>query len=229
MKRWNERAFLLFLAMVLFVSLPGCSAVKASADEYNELLALVQSLQSTASNFQAVTDTQYARVQAETQNVKAYYEEVAQGGEAWAGQFRTQAEALTDLQKNYRDTNGNPVDPTQLNLSALQSQGALPDELGKDFTLYATAITQAPPPAPEAEVTLTLSNTIDEAMTAVELAGFDWNDAVQSYNTRRAQIKDKIVARVSAYFGFELPAAFPYYASGRPCEPVEDPPPTSEP
>jgi hypothetical protein len=60
-------------------------------------------------------------------------------------------------------------------------------------------------------------------MNTIQLAGTDWNDAVKAYNTRRSQIKGEIVARVSEYFGFELPVTFPYYAGGNAGAPVQNP------
>ena len=63
----------------------------------------------------------------------------------------------------------------------------------------------------------------DEAMKTIQLGGTDWNDAVKAYNTRRAQIKGEIVARVSAYFGFDLPVTFPFYQGGNAGQPVQNP------
>ena len=60
-------------------------------------------------------------------------------------------------------------------------------------------------------------------MNTIQLGGTDWNDAVKAYNTRRAQIKGEIVARVSAYFGFDLPVTFPYYQGGNAGQPVQNP------
>ncbi len=217
------KIFQSLLALALLAALPGCGLISSGTTEYNELVALVQGVQSAASNFQLVTDTQYAKIQAKTQVTKDYYEAVGVSGEVWTGHFRSQAEALTELLKNYRDANGQPIDPTKLNLSALQQQGALPDGLGQGFTLYVNAITQAPPPVPDAQVTLALGDTVDEAMNTIQLAGTDWNDAVKAYNTRRAQIKGEIVARVSQYFGFELPVTFPYYQGGNAGQPVRNP------
>jgi hypothetical protein len=189
-------------------------------------------VQAAASNFQLVTDTQYGKIQAKTQITKDYYDAVSNSGEVWTGNFRSEAEALTELLKNYRDENGQPLDPTKLNLDALQNKGALPNGLGQGFTLYVNAITQAPPPVPDPQVTLALGDTIDEGMNTIQLAGTDWNDAVKAYNTRRAQIPGEIVARVSQYFGFDLPVAFPYYQGATPGAPVQNPlatPPTATP
>lgn len=215
----------LFTLAIIISLLPlsGCGLLSSAADEYNELVALVQGVQASAANFQLVTDTQYAKIQAKTQITQDYYNAVNASGEVWTGNFRSQADALTELLKNYRDENGQPLDPTQLNLADLQGKGALPDSLGQGFTLYVNAITQAPPPVPDAEVTLALGDTIDEAMNTIQLAGTDWNDAVRAYNTRRAQIKGEVIARVSAYFGFELPVTFPYYQGGNAGQPVQNP------
>jgi hypothetical protein len=213
---------ILFLGVV-FVSLNGCGVVSAGANDYNDLVALVQGVQSSASNFQLVVDTQYAKIQAKTQITKDYYNAVNSSGEVWTGNFRSEADAMTNLLNNYRDANGQPLDPTKLNLNELQSKGALPNGLGQGFTLYVNAITQAPPPVPDAQVTLALGDTIDESMNTIQLAGTDWNDAVQAYNTRRAQISGEIVSQVSAYFGFPLPVTYPYYQGGNAGQPVQNP------
>jgi hypothetical protein len=219
----------IFIAIAVTVGLSGCGVVNSGTTEYNELIALVQNVQAAASNFQLVTDTQYAKIQAKTQITKDYYDAVSNSGEVWTGNFRDEQEALTEMLKNYRDENGQPLDPTKLNLNDLNNKGALPNGLGQGFTLYVNAVTQAPPPVPNAEVTLALGDTIDEGMNTIQLAGTDWNDAVKAYNTRRAQIKGEIVARVSAYFGFDLPVTFPYYQGANAGQPVQNPLATSKP
>jgi hypothetical protein len=229
MKLSIKRIIPIFTMVVLAAGLTGCGVVKSGTTEYNELVALVQGVQSAAANFQLVIDTQYAKIQAKTQITSDYYDAVSTSGEVWTGNFRSQADALTDLLKNYRDENGQPLDPTKLNLNDLQGKGALPDGLGQGFTLYVNAITQAPPPVPDAAVTLALGDTVDEGMNTIQLAGTDWNDAVKAYNTRRAQIKGEIVARVSAYFGFELPVTFPYYQGANAGQPVQNPLATPKP
>jgi hypothetical protein len=219
----------IFMTLAFLIGLTGCGVVQSGATEYDELVALVQGVQSAAANFQLVTDTQYAKIQAKTQITSDYYNAVNTSGEVWTGNFRSEADALTSLLNNYRDENGQPVDLTKLNLNDLQGKGALPDGLGQGFTLYVNAVTQAPPPVPDATVTLALGDTIDEGMNTIQLAGTDWNDAVKAYNTRRAQIKGEIVARVSAYFGFDLPVTFPYYQGANAGKPVQNPLATQKP
>ena len=232
MKLHNHRAISIFAALVILIQLTGCNLLRSGANEYNDLVALVQGVQSAASNFQLVTDTQYAKIQARTQITKDYYDAVSNSGEVWTGNFRSEQELLNELLRNYRDENGQPLDPTELNLDALQEKGALPDGLGEGFTLFVNAVVQAPPPVPDPQVTLALGDTIDEGMNTIQLAGTDWNDAVRAYNTRRSQIPGEVVARVSEYFGFELPVAFPYYQGASPGAPVQNPiatPPTPTP
>lgn len=223
MKYHKHRAISMFAALVILVQLTGCNLLRSGTNEYNDLVALVQGVQSAASNFQLVTDTQYAKIQARTQITKDYYDAVSNSGEVWTGNFRSEQELLNELLRNYRDENGQPLDPTQLNLDALQDQGALPDGLGEGFTLFVNAVVQAPPPVPDPQVTLALGDTIDEGMNTIQLAGTDWNDAVRAYNTRRSQIPGEVVARVSEYFGFDLPVAFPYYQGANPGGPVQNP------
>ena len=227
MKQYIKHAISIFAAFVTIVTLTSCNLIQSGANEYNDLIALVQGVQASASNFQLVTDTQYAKIQARTQITKDYYDAVSNSGEVWTGNFRSEQELLNELLRNYRDENGQPLDPTQLNLADLQNKGALPNGLGEGFTLFVNAVVQAPPPVPAPEITLALGDTIDEGMNTIQLAGTDWNDAVQAYNTRRAQIPGEVVARVSEYFGFELPVAFPYYQGANPGAPVQNPLETS--
>lgn len=227
MKYFIRQALPIFVVIALGLS--SCGVIKTGTNEYDDLVALVQNVQAAASNFQLVTDTQYAKIQAKTQITKDYYDAVAQSGEVWTGNFRDEQEALTELLKNYRDQNGQPLDPTKINLNDLQNKGALPDSLGQGFTLYVNAVTQAPPPVPDSDVTLALGDTVDEGMNTIQLAGTDWNDAVRAYNTRRAQITGEVVARVSEYFGFELPVTFPYYAGASAGQPVQNPLATQQP
>ena len=210
------------IAVVLVFSLTSCNLLQSATNEYNELVALVQNVQAAASNFQLVTDTQYAKIQAKTQITEDYYEAVTDAGEVWTGNFQDEQAALQELLQNYVDENGQPLDPSEINLDELQNQGALPDSLGEGFTLYVNAVVQAPPPVPAPEVTLALGDTIDEGMNTIQLAGTDWNDAVRAYNTRRSQISGEVIARVSEYFGFELPVEFPYYQGGN-TGPIENP------
>lgn len=222
MKKLIKQVMFTSITVMVMVGLTGCNVFRSAANEYNELVALVQNVQAAASNFQLVTDTQYAKIQAKTQITKDYYDAVSNSGEVWTGNFRDEQQALTELLQNYRDENGQPIDPTQLNLNALQNQGSLPDSLGQGFTLFVNAVTQAPPPVPAPEVTLALGDTVDEGMNTIQLAGTDWNDAVRAYNTRRSQISGEVIARVSEYFGFELPVEFPYYQGGN-AGPIENP------
>src|SRR5512135_3045668 len=115
MKRSIQQIISLFVLAAAFIGLTGCGVVTSGTTEYNELVALVQGVQSAAANFQLVTDTQYAKIQAKTQITKDYYDAVGVSGEVWTGNFRSQADALTELLKNYRDENGQPLDPTKLN------------------------------------------------------------------------------------------------------------------
>jgi hypothetical protein len=129
----------------------------------------------------------------------------------------------TEMLKNYRDENGQPLDPTKLDLEDLQVKNALPSDLGQGFSLYVNVITQALPPVPNAQVALAPGDTINVAMNTIQLGGTDWNDAVEAYNTRRAQIKSEIVTRVSAYFGFDLLLTFPYYQCGNAGKSIQNP------
>ena len=109
MKHMN-RAIYIFAALVMVVQLTSCNLIRSGTNEYNDLVALVQGVQASASNFQLVTDTQYAKIQAKTQITKDYYDAVSNSGEVWTGNFRSEQELLNELLRNYRDENGQPLD-----------------------------------------------------------------------------------------------------------------------
>src|ERR1044071_20854 len=90
MKHLINRLISIFAVLVIVLQSSSCNLLKSGTDEYNELVALVQGVQSAASNFQLVTDTQYAKIQAKTQITKDYYNAVNNSGEVWTGHFRSE-------------------------------------------------------------------------------------------------------------------------------------------
>ena len=74
MKHHMNRAITIFATLVIVVQLTSCNLIRSGANEYNDLVALVQGVQAAASNFQLVTDTQYAKIQDRTQITKDYYD-----------------------------------------------------------------------------------------------------------------------------------------------------------
>jgi len=89
MKHHLDRVIAIFAALVIVVQLTGCNLIKSGTNEYNDLVALVQGVQAAASNYQLVTDTQYAKIKAKTQITKDYYNAVSNSGEVWTGNFRS--------------------------------------------------------------------------------------------------------------------------------------------
>src|SRR5919205_152132 len=96
-----HRSISMVVALVILVQLTGCNLLRSGTNEYNDLVALVQGVQAAASNFQLVTDTQYAKIQAKTQITKEYYDAVSNSGEVWTGNFRSEQELLNELLRNY--------------------------------------------------------------------------------------------------------------------------------
>ena len=57
MKQYINRAISIFAALVIVLQVTSCNLIRSGANEYNDLVALVQGVQASASNFQLVTDT----------------------------------------------------------------------------------------------------------------------------------------------------------------------------
>lgn len=220
------RGLSIVLIITFLLSATGCSAVvdtgKKAIAERDQLVALAQKVQEADSNFYLVMDTQYAKIQASQTVTKDYYEAVAQSGEVWTGNFRSQQDAL---EKAMADGSTATVggDPTKPDLAAQAQNGTLPTDISKAFGLYVNAVVQAPPPVPDKDVTLAMMDTINEAMNTIQLAGTDWNDAVRAYNALRSSVSGEVVAAASKIIGFPLPDNFPFYQSTREGQSVSNP------
>jgi len=225
MKLFQKMIGLVLVATFIFSSI-GCSAAanvaKQGIKERDELVALAQGVQSAASNFALVTDTQYAKIQITTQQTASYYEAVAQSGEVWTGNFRSQQAAFEKLQAEAKAANVGG-DPTKPNLDQMVKDGTLPSDTGKAFSLFVNSVVQAPPPVPNEKVTLAQMDTANEAMNTIQLAGTDWNNAVRAYNTKRSSVTGEVVAAASDIIGFPLPANFPYYQGASAGQPIKNP------
>lgn len=215
-----------FVSLVLIVtfllSATGCGLVKSGISERDRLVALAQDVQQADSNFYLVMDTQYGKIQASNSVTAAYYESVAQAGEIWTGNFRSQQEALDKALANGATTTVGG-DPSKPDLAAQTENGTLPSDTAAAFALYVNSVVQAPPPAPDSAVTLGMMDTINEGMNTIQLAGTDWNDAVRAYNTEIGSFTGAVVAEASKILGFPLPASFPYYQSVREGQSVTNP------
>jgi hypothetical protein len=225
MKTMFRRMFALAVIATLALSSFGCTTAKSLAKDFikqrDQLVALAQNVQASASNFQLVTDTQYAKILTTNSATQAYYEAVAQSGEVWTGNFRTEQAALEAAMANSESyVDG---DPTKPNLAEMAANGGLPSDLGKAFTLFVNSVVQAPPPVPNEKVTLALIDTMNEAMNTIQLAGTDWNDAVRAYNTMRSSVSGEVVAAASDIIGFPLPDNFPYYVGKSAGQPIQNP------
>jgi len=210
---------ILFVLLIILTTTTGCTTARDIAEEAisqrDQLVALAQGVQAAAANFNLVLDTQYGKIRTSNQVTQAYYEAVAQAGEVWTGNFRSEQAAFEDALANATDPSAY-ISADQPNLADMALNGGLPTDTGPAFILFLNAVVQAPPPEPDPAVTLALLDTVNEAMNSVQLAGTDWNDAVREYNTLRSSVSGEIVAEASEIIGFPLPDNFPYYKETQP-------------
>ncbi len=221
-----SRVFSFVLVIItLVMSFTGCSPVvdasKKLIAERDQLVALAQGVQASVSNFNLVRDTQYAKITMSNTVAQNYYESVAQSGEVWTGNFRSEQAALEKAIANSQQYVGG--DPTKPDLAALAASGGLPSDTGAAFSLFVNSVVQAPPPVPDPAVTMAVIDTCNEAMNTLQLAGTDSNDAVRAYNTLRSSVSGEVVAAASEIIGFPLPDNFPYYQGASVGQPITDP------
>lgn len=213
----NIRVISTVFAILVLVQLacgqPVVDVAKAGIAQRDELVRLYQVASGEASNFQLAVDSEYAKIQAATTQTKDYYNAVENSGEVWTGNFREESEAMTALLEKYNQQFGEiPAD--QLDLSKLEEQGMLPNQLGNDFALYVNSVVQAPPPVPDSAVTLQLMATTNESMETIRAAGVYWNASVTNYNAYRGKVSSEVVAAASEVLGFPLPGLLPFYKGG---------------
>lgn len=128
-------------------------------------------------------------------------------------QFNDQAQA-------YVDANGQPIDPSTLDLAVLESQGALPSNMGLTLQVYATTFTEAPMPPMNAEPILTAQRAVSEKMNQAFACIKTWNDTVGVYNQERQQVPGDVVGTLANYLHVkELPATLPYFTLQGPTAP----------
>lgn len=186
---------------------------KEAIAQRDELIRLYQVAQGEAANFHLTVDSKYGQIQAATLQCQAYYDSVVRSGEVWTGKFEKESQAMADLLDKYKEQVGS-VPPDQLNLSTLESQGLLPDQLGSGFALFVNAVVQAPPPVPDSAVTLSCIATTNEGMETIRASGVYWNAAVTGYNAYRGKVSSEVVAAASDLLGYPLPGLLPYYQGG---------------
>lgn len=224
----NRRILFILFSLVAVIAILACGISNAVKDvasdaiaQRDELVRLYQVAQGEASNFNLTVDSEYGKVQAVTQQAQGYYDTVVRSGEVWTGNFEEESQAMAELLNSYNEQVGG-LPAEQLDLSKLQEEGLLPDQLGSGFTLFVNAVVQAPPPVPDSAVTLAVIATTNESMETIRAGGVYWNAAVTAYNSYRGKVSSEVVAAASEVLGFPLPDLLPYYHGGNQ-GPVQNP------
>jgi hypothetical protein len=209
--------FILKPLIVISLALTSCQGVRSLAgnvvDEYHTLISAYQSAQKMASNFQLCVDTAMGTIYTQATFLQNYQQADIEKAKAWREALDNSSARLAETLQNYKDTNGNPLPASSLDLGTLAQQNALPNSVAGGFSLFVQAFQEAPLPQVSDAPVLAAMNTASEQYNKIDACGADWNDAVQAYNTERNKIPGDVVGRIAEALHVKtLPETLPYYA-----------------
>lgn len=205
MKR-NFYPFITFLVLVGMLLSTGCGVLNTGKQEYYKMVDLYHAAQKAVSNFSLCKDTAMGNIYTQVYLAQAYNEAVVQQTEAYR-------KPLEQKSKEYLDANGQPLDPSKLDLGKLAENQALPSDFGKSIAVYVNAFVEAPIPALNPRPIENAQNAVSEAYNTLSACGHDWNEAATNYNNERRRLSAEAVSKISEILGVEsLPGELPLYA-----------------
>lgn len=228
----NKIKYVLFGLLIAAMLLGACSGpvgqgVESVVKKYNGLIVAYQEAQKEAANgasclvlvnaeinFQATLANNY--MSGQVAMTEAYRKALADFGNKISG-LQTDFNEKTSA---YIGPDGQPIDPSKLDLAVLQSQGVLPNDMGLTLQIFATTFTEAPMPPLNPEPVLTAQRAVSEKMNQAFACVKTWNDAVGNYNQERQQVPGEVVGTLANYLGVtDLPHQLPYFVLQGPTAP----------
>jgi hypothetical protein len=203
-----KKFFALILVVCLIALLYGCGVVH----KYDSLIEAYQNAQKAAANGQVSIALGFNKIQnymdmydqylsADVEKTKAYREALAEYGAKMAEQ-----------QKQYVDSDGQPLDPSQLDLNELVENQATPADMALNVQVYASTFNEAPLENIDIESLTNTQRLVSEAYNEIFASINDWNDAVNEYNTERNKATGDIVGRAAEALNVnELPQKLPLF------------------
>ena len=203
-----RKIILVVLLLSVVLLLNGCMV-----DRYDNLVAVYQKAQSQAANGRTAMVLGFNKIQnymdmydsyltADVQKTKEYRQALEEFGNKFNGQ-----------NQEYLDTNGNPVNPSQIDLEQLVKDGATPADMAITLNSYAITFNEAPLTNVSVESLSKTQGYVSEAYNEIYAAGQDWNKAVEEYNAERRKVSNEVVARAAKALGVnDLPVELPYFS-----------------
>lgn len=208
----------LVLLIVLVVLATGCSAAQNAVSSYEEMKDAIVQVSKSASNFQLVTDTGYTKIQTKNQILGDAMQNNKEVVDAWS----TVEQAHNDTQTAYENAK---KDSGVLDIGVLNQNGMLPSTgipaFASRINAYSSSITDI---RLDPSITLSVMDTVDEAMNSIQAAGIDWNEAVAKYNSIRSKVGNEVVAKIVNDLGLStLPSQLVGYEGASAGKPITNP------
>jgi hypothetical protein len=203
--------FLLFVVVALLLGcLPG--PVRSVVDQYHGLITAYQKAQEAAANGTSCLVLAFSEMQNQTTLANNYLVADVEKTKAYRESLASYGKQISDKTGNYQGTNGQPLQPGQLDLGELLKAKALPSDLGLSIQAYVTTFTEAPLAAANAEPVLNAQRIVSEKYNLAFACVKDWNSAVKDYNTERNKIPGDVVGRIAEALKVkELPESLPFF------------------
>lgn len=210
------RSLVLLLVVSLFV---GCSAAQNAVTGYEDMKAAIVQVSKSASNFQLVTDTSYTKIQTKNQILGAAMDNNEATVAAWKGVETAAVDTKAGYSAAQTKTAG------VLDIGALQDKGLLPSTaipaFASSINAYSSSIVDI---RLDPTITLSVMDTVDEAMNSIQAAGADWNEAVAKYNTIRSKVGSEVIAKIVNDLGLSsLPSQLTGYVGASAGQPITNP------
>ncbi len=207
------------LLLLVVFALVGCGAAQNAVTGYEDMKAAIVQVSKSASNFQLVTDTSYAKIQTKNQILGAAMDNNEATVAAWKGV----EEATVGTNAGY--TASQTKTAGVLDIGALQDKGLLPSTaiplLASRFSAYSSAITDI---RLDPTIINSVMDTVDEGMNSIQAAGADWNEAVAKYNTIRSKVGSEVIAKIVNDLGLSsLPSQLTGYVGASAGQPITNP------
>jgi hypothetical protein len=209
--------FVLVLVVALLTMSCGLlSGIKSVApeitSEYETLITAYQDGRKAAANGSTCIALTFSEIQAQVTLYNSYLTADIAKAAAYRESLNNFGTDISNAQSQYKDANGNPISPNNLDLADLVNNQATPTDMALNVNAYVTTFTEAPLQNVDPETLTSTQRLVSEKYNQTFACVKDWNDAVFTYNEERNKISGDIVGSIADYLGVkELPEELPYF------------------
>jgi hypothetical protein len=204
-----KRIAALFLVVCVIFLSTSCGVV----NKYNGLVEAYQNAQKAAANGRVSLALGYNKIQNYMDMYNKYLSTDVEKTKAYRDALNNYGTKLTNQNKEYLDQNGQPLDPSKIDLNQLVASKATPADMAINITSYANQFSEAPLQGVDEKSLENTQRYVSEAYNEIYANIQDWNTAVNAYNSERNKATGDIIGRAAEALRVkELPEELPYFS-----------------